>query len=133
MEVKVTLKENQKLEAHFSGFTIFSDQPLENKGENTAPSPFDYFIASTAMCAGYFIKAYCQPRGISTEDIEITQTNLKYLENKYKQQITITVKVPESLSEKDRVGILRSIEGCSVKKAIQQMPEFKVELLQKSV
>lgn len=128
MDIKVLLKENQKLEAQFLGFTIFSDQPLDNKGDNTAPSPFDYFLASTAMCAGYFIKAYCQPRGISTEGIEVGQSNVKDPDNKYKQHITISVKVPESISEKDRIGIMRSIEGCSVKKAIQQVPEIKIDV-----
>jgi ribosomal protein S12 methylthiotransferase accessory factor len=128
MEIKVLLKENQKLEAHFDGFTVFSDQPLSNKGDNTAPSPFDYFLASTAMCAGYFIKAYCQPRGIPTDEIQITQINTKDPEVKYKQHINIIVKVPESISEKDRLGIMRSIEGCSVKKAIQQVPEIKIEV-----
>ncbi len=128
MEIKVLLKENQKLEAHFEGFKVFSDQPTSNKGDNTAPSPFDYFLASTAMCAGFFIKAYCQPRGIPTDDILITQISTKDPEIKYKQHINIIVKVPESISEKDRLGIMRSIEGCSVKKAIQQVPEIKVEV-----
>ena len=128
MEIQVLLKENQKLEAHFNGFKVLSDQPADNKGDNTAPSPFDYFLASTAMCAGYFIKAYCQPRGISTEGITVTQINNKDAENKYKQHIDIVVKVPETISEKDRIGIMRSIEGCSVKKAIQQIPEIKIEV-----
>jgi len=128
MEIQVLLKENQKLEAHFNGFKVLSDQPVDNKGDNTAPSPFDYFLASTAMCAGYFIKAYCQPRGISTEGITVTQINNKDAENKYKQHIDIVVKVPETISEKDRIGIMRSIEGCSVKKAIQQIPEIKIEV-----
>lgn len=126
MEIQVNLHEKQKIEARFDSFSVFADQPLSNNGENLYPSPFDYFLASTALCAGYFVKAYCSARNINTEGIKISQTNIKDSENKYKHIFTIAVHFPDHIEAKDRQGILRSIEGCSVKKAIQQMPEFIV-------
>lgn len=129
MQITVNLLENQKLEAHFDGYNIMCDQPVNNKGEASAPSPFDYFLASTALCAGYFVKAYCNSRNIPTEGIKVIQNNTKDPENKYKYTFDIKVLVPEGMSEKDREGITRSVEGCSVKKAIQQIPDFKVEVL----
>lgn len=128
MEIKVNLLEKQKIQAQFDGFSVIADQPLSNNGDNSAPSPFDYFLASTALCAGYFVKAYCQPRNLPTEEISITQTNVKDPENKYKHTFNITIQVPSSFSEKDRNGLLKAVEGCSVKKAIQQIPDFKVEV-----
>ena len=98
-------------------------------GEGTAPSPFDFFLSSVAMCAGYFVKAYCDARKISAEGIQLSQVNTKDSENKYKQTFEIRIQFPESFSEKDKEGIVRSIEGCSVKKAIQQIPEFKVTVV----
>jgi len=126
MEIKIELLENQKLMAKFDAFSILSDQPAENHGENSAPSPFDYFLASTAMCAGYFTKAYCRPRNISTEGIEIKQTTTRNPENKYQIHFKIEVKFPEHINTKDREGILRSIEGCTVKKAIMNSPTFEI-------
>lgn len=128
MQIIVSLLENQKLEAHFDDYTVLSDQPLSNKGEATAPGPFDYFLASTALCAGYFVKAYCSSRNIPVDGIKIIQNNTKDPENKYKHTFEIKIQVPENFSPKDREGILRSVEGCSVKKAIQQIPDFKVEV-----
>ncbi len=126
MEFKIELLENQKLKAHFDTFSILSDQPLDNLGENTAPSPFDYFLASVAMCAGYFTKAYCRPRNINTEGIEIKEVITKDPDNKYKIHFKIEVKFPEHIGQKDREGIIRSIEGCTVKKAILNSPTFEV-------
>ena len=128
MQIIVSLLENQKLEAHFDEYTVPCDQPINNKGDATAPGPFDYFLASTALCAGYFVKAYCQTRNISTDGIKIIQNNTKDPENKYKHTFNIKVQVPENFSEKDREGIQRSVDGCSVKKAIQQIPDFNVEV-----
>lgn len=129
MQIIVSLLENQKLEASFDGHTVPSDQPVINKGEGSAPSPFDYFLASTAFCAGYFVKAYCVSRNISTEGVRIVQNTTHADDNKYKYIFDIKVEVPASFSEKDREGILRSVNGCSVKKTIQLMPEFKVEVV----
>lgn len=129
MQILVSLLENQKLEANFDGYTVACDQPLSNKGDATAPGPFDYFLASTALCAGYYVKAYCSSRNIPTHGIKIIQNNTKDTENKYKHSFDIKVEVPAEFSPKDRDGILRAVEGCTVKKAIQQMPEFKVEVV----
>ena len=126
MEIKVHFAGNKKIQAQFDGFTLTSDQPLDSGGEGSAPSPFDFFLSSIAMCAGYFIKAYCDARKISTEGILISQVNTKDLENKYKQTFDIRIQFPDSFSAKDKEGIVRSIEGCSVKKSIQQVPEFKI-------
>ncbi len=130
MEINISFLGNQKINANFDGFNIIADQPISNHGDNTAPSPFDYFLASTALCAGYFVKAYCDARKLPTEGIKISQINTKDdPENKYKQTFNISISVPESFSAKDREGIIRSVDGCSVKKAISQMPEFKVNIL----
>jgi ribosomal protein S12 methylthiotransferase accessory factor len=130
MEINISFLGNKKINASFDGFNVIADQPVSSLGDGTAPSPFDYFLASSALCAGYFIKAYCDTRKLSVEGIIITQNNHKNdPENKYKQTFELKVHLPEGFSDKDREGILRSIEGCSVKKAIMQMPEFKVELV----
>ena len=88
---------------------------------------FDYFLASSALCAAYFVKVYCKAGGIPTDDINVTQDNIVDPENRYKQTFKIVVELPESISEKDRNGIINSIDRCTVKKTIQQGPEFKIE------
>jgi ribosomal protein S12 methylthiotransferase accessory factor len=130
MEINISYLGNQKINANFNGFDIIADQPISNHGENTAPSPFDYFLASTVLCAGYYVKAYCDARKISLDGIKISQVNTKKdPENKFKQTLEIKIIVPENFSQKDRDGIMRSVEGCSVKKAIQQNPDFVVSVL----
>ena len=127
MQVNVRFLENLRLEANFDDFSIITDQPIRYKGDGTAPSPFDYFLASSALCAAYFVRVYCKARGIATEDIKLSQNNIIDPENRYKQIFNIQVELPESISEKDREGILRSIDRCTVKKTIQQSPDFMIE------
>jgi ribosomal protein S12 methylthiotransferase accessory factor len=127
MQVKVRFLDNLRLEANFDDFSIIADQPIRYKGDGTAPGPFDYFLASSALCAAYFVKVYCKARGIPTEDIQITQDNIVDPENRYKQIFKITAEIPESISEKDRLGIISSMDRCTVKRVVQNAPGFKID------
>jgi len=127
MEIKVNFLDNLRLEAKFDDYTVITDQPIRYKGDGSAPSPFDYFLASSAMCAAYFVKVYCVARDISTDGIRLSQNNIVDPEDRYNQIFQIQVELPDSISDKDRAGILRSIERCTVKKVVQTGPEFKIE------
>ncbi|TXT32500.1 MAG: hypothetical protein FD131_338 [Rhodocyclaceae bacterium] len=111
MEIKVNFLDKLRLEAKF----------------DSAPGPFDYFLASSALCAAYFVKLYCDTRNIPTENIRLSQNNIVDPENRYQQIFKIQVELPADISEKDRQGILRSIDRCTVKKVVQTGPEFVIE------
>ena len=127
MEIKVNFLDNLRLEAKFDDFTVIADQPIRYKGDGSAPGPFDYFLASSALCAAYFVKLYCQARGIPTENIRLSQNNIVDPENRYNQIFKIQVELPADISDKDRQGILRSIDRCTVKKVVQTGPQFVIE------
>ena len=127
MEIKVNFLDNLRLEAKFDDFTVIADQPIRYKGDGSAPGPFDYFLASSALCAAYFVKLYCQTRNIPTDNIRLSQNNIVDPEDRYKQIFKIQVELPADISEKDRLGILRSIDRCTVKKVVQTGPDFVIE------
>ncbi len=127
MEIKVNFLDKLRLEAKFDDFTVVSDQPIRYKGDGSAPGPFDYFLVSSALCAAYFVKLYCETRNISTENIRLSQNNIVDPVNRYQQIFKIQVELPSDIPEVDRRGILRSIERCTVKKVVQAGPEFVIE------
>jgi len=127
MEIKVNFLDKLRLEAKFDDFTVIADQPIRYKGDGSAPGPFDYFLASSALCAAYFVKLYCVTRNIPTENIRLSQNNIVDPENRYQQIFKIQVELPADISAKDRQGILRSIDRCTVKKVVQAGPEFVIE------
>ena len=127
MEIKVNFLDKLRLEAKFDDFTVIADQPIRYKGDGSAPGPFDYFLASSALCAAYFVKLYCDTRNIPTENIRLSQNNIVDPENRYQQTFKIQVELPPDISEVDRRGILAAIERCTVKKVVQTGPEFVIE------
>ena len=129
MEIKVNYLDNLRQEALFEDFRVITDQPIRYKGDGSAPGPFDYFLASSALCAAYFVRLYCQARDLPTKDIRLSQNNIIDPDDRYKQTFRIQVELPADISEKDRIGIIRSVERCSVKRVIQNNPDFQIELV----
>ena len=127
MQVKVKFLDNLRQEASFDDFTVISDQPIRYKGDGSAPGPFDYFLASSALCAAYFAKAYCDARDIPTEDMSIIQDNIVDPDNRYQQIFKIRAELPDGISSKHRAGIISAMDRCTVKRVIQNDLGFEVD------
>jgi len=81
------------------------------------------------LCAAYFVRVYCIARNIPTDNIRLSQNNIVDPENRYNQIFKIQVELPEEISDKDRQGIVRSIDRCTVKKVVQTGPDFQIEVV----
>ena len=70
--MEITFDGGKVITAHTHGHIIRTDQPLDNGGGNTAPAPYDLFLASIGTCAGIYIKGFCDNRNIPTDGIKIS-------------------------------------------------------------
>ena len=52
-EMEISFPGGQKVDAQYRGLTIKTDQPVEDGGDESAPTPFSLFLASLGTCAGY--------------------------------------------------------------------------------
>lgn len=124
-DLTITLPGGRRIDAQVGKHTVHTDQPLDNGGEDTAVSPFQLFLAAIGTCAGIFIQGFCAKRGIPTENIRVHQHN-SYNEEGVLVGVDLEVELPPDFPEKYREAVLRTVEGCSVKKAIQAQPTFTV-------
>lgn len=125
IEIVVTLPGGRRVDAQVRGHRVRTDQPLEGGGEDTAPSPFELFLASIGTCAGIFVQGFCAKRGLPFEGIRIAQ-RLHLGEDGVLRGVDLDIQVPADFPEKYREALVRVADQCSVKKAIQAQPEFRV-------
>ena len=116
----------KKVDGHFRGFTIHSDQPLEDGGSDANPSPFEYFLASIGMCAGFYVLSFCQSRALPTSNMAITQTVFRNDTTHRVEKLTIDILLPADFPEKYKDAVIRSAELCAVKKHLENPPQFDV-------
>jgi ribosomal protein S12 methylthiotransferase accessory factor len=124
-EIVVTLPGGKRVDAQVGRHLVRTDQPVEGGGEDSAPSPFQLFLASVGTCAGIFVAGFCQKRGLPTEGIRIVE-RLHHGEDGSLSGIDLDIEVPPGFPEKYHDALVRVADQCSVKKAIQTQPRFAV-------
>jgi len=118
---------NKKISAHFRDFTVHTDQPVAGGGDNTAPSPFEMFLASIGTCAGFFVVSFCQSRSIPTNNMSIVQTIFRNDTTHMVEKVTLDVMLPPDFPEKYKAAVIKAADTCVVKKHLLTPPEIIVE------
>lgn len=126
MSMKITFPGGLAVNAAFKGFTVATDQKVENGGGAKAPEPFDLFLASLGTCAGFYALRFCQQRGIDTQGLGLTLSTERDPEAKRLAMIRLEIELPAGFPEKYRDAILRSVDQCAVKRHIVDPPRFEV-------
>jgi len=129
--MEITFDGGKVITAHINGHIIRTDQPLDNGGGNTAPAPFELFLASIGTCAGIYVKSFCDRREIPTDGIKIIQSMEFDEVKKVPGSISLDIQLPAGFPEKYHEAVVSAAELCLVKKTISSQPEFKVIATQK--
>lgn len=122
MEMIVDFPGGHRVDAHFKGFDVPTDQPPAA----SAPTPFDLFLTSIGTCAGIYVLGFCQQRGLPTEGIQIIQRTHTDRTTGMVAEIDIEIHVPSTFPAKYYDSLIRSAELCKVKKHLEQPPKFNV-------
>jgi putative redox protein len=129
MEMKITFPGGEKVNAEFDRRVVETDQPAQAGGEGSAPTPFDYFLASLGTCAGIYVLSFCRSRQIATEGLALTQ-RMEFATaqdgKKRLARIAIEIQLPPGFPEKYRNAIVKAAELCTVKKVISDPPDFVI-------
>jgi len=112
--------------ADYKGFTIRTDQPEEDGGANSAPSPFDLFVVSLGTCAGFYALRFCQQRRLPTTGMALHVAIERNPESKRLERMTLELRLPEGFPARYRAAIVRAVDLCSVKRALLDPPEIVI-------
>jgi ribosomal protein S12 methylthiotransferase accessory factor len=105
---------------------IHTDQPAPAGGD-TAPSPFDLFLASIATCMGFYALRFCQERSLPTEGLGLTLEPIRAVAGGPVTTIDVDVQLPREFPSKYVDALKRSVDHCAVKRHMMTPPEFRLE------
>lgn len=127
MQMEVNFAGGLKVNSTYKGFTVETDQPVDEGGTNTAPEPFDLFLSSLGTCAGVYILYFCKERGLNSEGIRLLLGFERDEKAHRVTKITISIMLPDDFPEKYRSTIERVAGMCTVKKHLAQPPDFDIK------
>ena len=127
MEMLIDFPGGARVDAHFNGFTVKTDQPAAGGGQDSAPAPFDYFLASLGTCAGIYISGFCRSRNIPTDNIRIVQKHEFDPTTHMVTRVTFDIQLPPDFPERYKPAVIRAAEMCKVKKTLENPPTFEIK------
>jgi ribosomal protein S12 methylthiotransferase accessory factor len=130
MNYEITFGGGKKVDAQVRGFTVSTDQPIADGGHNSAPSPFELFLASIGACAGFYVLSFCQARAIPTAGIKLMQTIHRNDTTHMVDRIDIDIALPADFPEKYKGAVIKAAESCTVKKHLATPPVIRINTRQ---
>lgn len=128
-QMEISFPGGRKVDAQYKGFTIRTDQPVVDGGNNSAPTPFSLFLSSLGTCIAYYILAFCQKRGIPTNDLRIIayidRNPTTYMVERY----AIDIHVPKEFPKQYKNAMVKSAESCIVKKHLVKPPQVTISVV----
>lgn len=126
MHITIGFPGGKRVDAELGEHSIPTDQPEHGGGDNSAPAPFDLFLASIGTCSGIYVLSFCQRRGIPTDDITISQRMTRDPDTKMLSSIEMDIRLPEDFPEKYRKAVVKAAEKCAVKRHLESPPLISI-------
>ena len=127
-DIAVTFPGGNRVNAHYDGRTVKTDQSVRNGGDGSAPEPFDLFFVSMATCVGIYVLDFCNTRQLNTHGLSVQLQSKRDQQKKLFTPIRIEIILPADFPEEHRNAIRKAARLCTVLKHIDIAPTFDVVL-----
>ncbi|HET7465280.1 MAG TPA: OsmC family protein [Candidatus Dormibacteraeota bacterium] len=125
--VTVSYEDGDRLRVSIRGHEVFTDQPQEDGGGDTAPTPTELFIAGLGACVGLYAERFLRRNQLPAAGLQVT-CSYTWAEGPHRVgEITLDVEAPGLPPEK-RAAFERVIERCAVHNTLEHPPAIALRV-----
>jgi uncharacterized OsmC-like protein len=127
--VDVTFVAGESYEAAVRGHRIVVDQPIEDGGADSAPTPVELFVASLASCVAFYAGRYLTRHGYSRDGLAVSAAFTMASDRPARvSDIRVTLRVPAGLPAERRPALHAVVNHCTVHNTLVSKPSVTIEL-----
>jgi putative redox protein len=126
--IRVASIENDRFEVLVRGHTITVDQPVEDGGDDTAPTPTELFVSSLAACVAFYARRYLARHDLPTAGLAVDVEFQMSSRPARVGDIDIRLRIPDGVPEQNRAGLLAVASHCTVHNSLSQPPTVHIDL-----
>ena len=116
----------KKVEVRVNNYIIHTDMPREAGGDNSAPNPFEMFMASFLACQAVFAMSYVEKNGMKKEDFSFRAEPV-YDDKGLITKMTTIVKIPSAFPADKEATFINVLKTCKVGKHLTFEKEILLE------
>jgi len=109
------------------GHEIRSDQPVEDGGEDTAPTPTELFVAGLAGCVAFYAGRFLQRNNLTTDGLAVI-CRYEWAENPHRVGEVILDVEAKGLTAQRLEAFLRVIEHCTLHNTLLKPPSVRINV-----
>lgn len=116
----------KKVEVRVNNYIVHTDMPREAGGDNSAPNPFEMFMASFLACQAVFAMSYVEKNGMKKEDFSFRAEPV-YDDKGLITKMTTIVKIPSAFPADKEATFINVLKTCKVGKHLTFEKEILLE------
>lgn len=117
-----------RFEIEVRGHRLTVDQPVEQHGTDTGPTPTELFIASLASCVAFYARRYLHRHQLPTDGLAVTATYEMGTKPSRVTGVSLSLVVPAGVPAERRHALLAVASHCTVHNSLEAPPEVRVTL-----
>ncbi len=116
--MKITFEGNKKVKVRVKDFDIWTDQPKEQGGDSSAPTPIDLFLASLGSCSGVFVLNFLKQHALP-ENVYLTLEPVWNINDYVIDKINVIIHTPAGFPEKYKHALIEVAKRCLVARHVK--------------
>ncbi len=116
--MKITFEGNKKVKVRVKDFDVWTDQPKEQGGDATAPTPIDLFLASLGSCSGVFVLNFLKQHALP-ENVYLTLDPVWNISEYVIDKINVVIHVPSDFPQKYENALIEVAKRCLVARHVK--------------
>ena len=104
------------------------DQPVNDGGADTAPTPTELFVAGLASCVAFYARRYLSRHQLPTDELTVTAQYTLGLRPARVTDIRVDIQLPDGVPADRRDALLAVTSHCTVHNSLTHPPEVTVTL-----
>ena len=116
--MKITFEGNKKVKVRVKDFDVWTDQPKEQGGDATAPTPIDLFLASLSSCSGVFVLNFLKQHALP-ENVYLTLDPVWNISEYVIDKINVVIHVPSDFPQKYENALIEVAKRCLVARHVK--------------
>jgi putative redox protein len=121
--------EGDRFRIEIRGHALEVDQPIEDGGDDKAPTPTELFAASLASCVGFYAERFLRRHDLPVDGLTV-ECSFEMASDRPARVVSIDLRVglPAGVPG-DRISALRAVvEHCTVHNTLVQPPAVTIGL-----
>jgi len=126
--MRVEHRGGDKFDINVRGHVVRVDQPVKDRGEDTAPTPTELFIASLASCVAFYARRYLARHDLPTDGLAVEATFNMGSKPARVAGIAMRLIVPEGMPAERLDALLAVATHCTVHNTLTSEPDVSITL-----